>query len=145
MDGDLEPMGRDVTCEPNSHHVPQNPLHPPPLRAGPRAGAAALETARRLLGEFPLEPPRTGRCAARSSREMETRETRGTCPRCARQPGPRRPHCGRSLGALGQRVDKGDGDGWWRETERERSVSLSVEEKDISPFAVTRTELEGSC
>ena len=54
---ELEPTGREMKCGPDFYHVLQNSLNPLPLWAGPRAGAAALETAWRLLRKLQIEPP----------------------------------------------------------------------------------------
>lgn len=46
-----------MKCGPDFYHVPQNSLNPLPLWAGLRAGAAALETVRRLLRKLQIELP----------------------------------------------------------------------------------------
>ena len=56
-DKELEPTGREMKCGPDFYHVLQNSLIPLPLWAGPRVGAAALETVWRPLRKLQIEPP----------------------------------------------------------------------------------------
>ena len=53
----MEPTGREMKCGADFYHVLQNSLNPLPLWVGPRAGAAAWETVRRLLRKLPIELP----------------------------------------------------------------------------------------
>ena len=46
-----------MKCGPDFYHVLQNSLNPLPLWAGPRVGAAALETVWRPLIKLQIEPP----------------------------------------------------------------------------------------
>ena len=54
---ELEPTGREMKCGPDFYHVLQNSLNHLPLWAGPRVGAATLETVRRPLRKLQIEPP----------------------------------------------------------------------------------------
>ena len=45
-----------MKCGPEFCHVPQYPLNPLPLWAGPQVGAAALETVWRPLRKLQIEP-----------------------------------------------------------------------------------------
>ena len=53
----MEPTDHKMKCGPDFYHVLQNSFNPLPLWAGPRAGAAALETVWRLLRKLQIEPP----------------------------------------------------------------------------------------
>ena len=53
----MEPTDCKMKCGPDFYHVLQNSFNPLPLWAGPRAGAAALETVWRLLRKLQIEPP----------------------------------------------------------------------------------------
>ena len=56
-DKELEPKGREMKCGPDFYHVLQNSLNRLPLWAGPRVGAATLETVWRPLRKLQIEPP----------------------------------------------------------------------------------------
>ena len=53
----MEPTDHKMKCGPDFYHVLQNSFNPLPLWAGPRAGAAAMETLWRLRREVQIEPP----------------------------------------------------------------------------------------